>query len=216
MAVGPETVSHSFLVSVQSEFDALKSQINTLKQGGDVILLGDFNAKLEVSIPTKSISQTQSRNGEMLQYLLEETDTVALNTKKEICEWTREHRKRPDEKSIIDYAVVTKKTEPKVKEIRVDVEGTHRLKGKEETDHNSFILETNMEVRTKQSMKKTWKRGNPQDWANFNEDIEKTLNENEPKNFDDLQDILTKKMKKHIGQITIRNNKKKYTMYVTF
>ncbi len=66
---------------VQSDFDAIKSQINTLKQEGDVILVGDFNAKLKISIPSKNINQAQSRNGEMLQCVLEETESVALNTR---------------------------------------------------------------------------------------------------------------------------------------
>ncbi len=54
---------------VQCEFDAIKSQINTLKQEGDVILCGDFNSKLKVDIPAKNIEQAQSRNGDMLQSL---------------------------------------------------------------------------------------------------------------------------------------------------
>ena len=178
---------------VQSDFDAIKSQINTLKQEGGVILLGDFNAKLEINLPAKNIKQTQSRNGEMLQCLLEETDSIALNVKKETCEWTRENRKKPDEKSIIDYAIVSSKTEGKVKEIRVDVEGTHRLKGKEETDHNTLLLETNMEVKTEQNIKRMWKKGKPQDWANFNRDIEQAIRENKPKDFDELEDMMLRK-----------------------
>ncbi len=194
---------------VQNDYDAIKSQINTLKQEGDVILLGDFNAKLEINMPSKSINQALSRNGEMLQSLLDETESVTLNTKENVCEWTRENRKKPDEKSIIDYAIVTEKTEAKVQNIRVDMEGTHRLKGKEETDHNTFLLETNMELKIKQTVKQVWKRGKPQDWANFNNDIEQAIKKNKPKNFDELEEMITNKMKKHIGQITIRDNSKR-------
>ncbi len=149
---------------VKSDFDAIKSQIYTLKQEGDVILVGDFNAKLKINIPTKNINQAQSRNGEILQSVLEETESVALNTKESICEWTRENRKKPDEKSIIDYAIVTRKTEAKITDTRVDIAGTHRLKGKEETDdHNTILLETNMALKTNHTSRKIWKKGKPQD-----------------------------------------------------
>ncbi len=145
----------------------------------------------------------------MLQSLLEETESVALNTKENTCEWTRENRKKLDEKSIIDYAIVARKTEAKVKDIRVDAAGTHRLKGKEETDHNTILLETDMEVKVKQTMKRVWKRGKPQDWANFNNDMKQTIMEQKPKNFDELEEMINRKLKKHIGQITIRNNSKR-------
>ncbi len=194
---------------VQSDFDAIKSQINTLKQEGDVILVGDFNAKLKINIPSKNINQAQSRNGEMLQSVLEEAESIALNTKENICEWTRENRKKPDEKSIIDYVIVSRKTEAKIKDTKVDIAGTHRLKGKEETDHNTILLETNMSLKTNHTLRKVWKKGKPQDWANFNNDIEKTIKEDKPKNFDELEELITKKLKKHIGQITIKNNRKR-------
>ncbi len=79
---------------VQREFDTLKTHINKLKQDGDVILAGDFNAKLELNIPDKNIYQSTSRNGEMLKELLEDTDSQAINTKNNVCEWTRENRKK--------------------------------------------------------------------------------------------------------------------------
>ncbi len=99
--------------------------------------------------------------------------------KEDICEWTRENRKKLDEKSIIDYAIVTQKTETKISNTRVDIVGTHRLIGKEHTDHNTILLETNMEVRTKPATRKVWKKGKPEDWANFNRDINKTLQKKE-------------------------------------
>ena len=66
---------------VQREFDTLKTHINKLKQDGDVILAGDFNAKLELSIPQKNIHQQLSRNGEMLTELLEDTDSDTTSPK---------------------------------------------------------------------------------------------------------------------------------------
>ncbi len=45
----------------------------------------------------------------MLKELLEGTDSEAINMKKNVCEWTRENRKNPNEKSVIDYIITTKK-----------------------------------------------------------------------------------------------------------
>ena len=66
-----------------------------------------------------------------------------------------------------------------------------------------------MALKTNHTSRKIWKKGKPQDWANFNNDMEKTIKENKPKNFDELEELITKKLKKHIGQITIRNNSKR-------
>ncbi len=105
-----------------------------MKQNGKVILAGDFNAKLKVSIPEKNIHQEMSRNGELLQELIEDTETIPINTLNNTCEWTRENRRNQSEKSVIDYILVTPDTQPNICETRVDTSGTHRLKGRKETD----------------------------------------------------------------------------------
>ncbi len=194
---------------VQSDFDALKSQINTLKQEGDVILVGDFNAKLNIHLPEKKITQKMSRNGEILQGLLNDTETVAVNMNKDVCQWTREHRKNQNEKSVIDYIITTNKSKEKIKLTRIDTEGTHRLKGKEETDHNTILMETNFDVRTTPTHKKIWKKGSTQDWNKYNEQVNREIKSRKPQNYDELEEIIMRSLKSNIGQITIKNGAKR-------
>ncbi len=189
---------------VQREYDTLKTHINRLKQSGDVILAGDFNAKLSIKIDAKGINQQQSRNGEMLAELLEDTDSEAINAKEQYCEWTRENRKNPNEKSIIDYIIVTKSTISKIKDLRVDTEGTHRLKGKEQSDHNAILIESDTRVQNQTSRIKVWKRGTTTDWKDFNRAINTEIANNPPATYPSLHQIIKRSLKKHIGQVTIR------------
>ncbi len=180
-----------------------------MKQDGDVILCGDFNAKLELNIPEKNIHQSTSRNGEMLKELLEDTDSEAINTRKNVCEWTRENRKNPNEKSVIDYIITTKKNATTTNEVRVDTRGTHRLKGKEETDHNTILLEANFYTSPQQEKVTIWKKGTDEDWRNFNHGTTRDLNNKQPETYEELESILMKNLKKHIGQVTFKPNAKR-------
>lgn len=193
---------------VQREYDALKSQINSLKQKGKVILAGDFNAKLNIKIPEKNINQKISRNGELLKELLEDTETIPINTDPTICEWTRENRKNPNEKSVIDYIIVTPETQANIVETRVDKAGTHRLKGKKETDHNTILLELDNTIHPATQPRITWKKATRQQWKKFSKTCENSVRERTPRNFDELENIIIKSLRKEIGQITIRKPRK--------
>ncbi len=159
-------------------------------------------------MPEKNIKQKISRNGEMLKELLEDTDSIAINMRKDVCQWTREHRRNASEKSVIDYVIVTQKSQQNIKATRIDVEGTHRLKGKEETDHNTILMETDFEVKTKPTYKKVWKKGSPQDWQKYNDQVLQEIRKNKPTNYDEFEAIITKSLEKNIGQITIKNKPK--------
>ncbi len=189
---------------MQREYDTLKTQINILKQQGDVVLAGDFNAKLELNIPTKNIIQPESRNGTMLRELLEDTDSIAINIKEETCEWTRQNRKKPDERSVIDYIITTKKSAHKITHTRVDINGTHLLSGKEKSDHNTILFEMKNNQQLKGQARKIWKKGNKEDWLKVNTEIEQEVTNKNPKTYDELEKIILKAMRNHIGQATIR------------
>ncbi len=192
---------------VQREYDTLKSQINSLKQNGKVILAGDFNAKLKVNIPERKINQEMSRNGELLKELIEDTETIPINMDPKVCDWTRENRKKKQEKSVIDYILVTPQTLPNVKEIRVDTAGTHRIKGKEETDHNTILLELNNNINTYNQPRTIWKKATKQQWRKFNSSCQKSIQNEKPENFNQLEKIIIQNLKKEIGQITLKNHR---------
>ena len=50
-------------------YQSLENQVSVLKEDNEVILGGDFNPKLEIK--TKEAMQRQSRNGKLLQQLIE-------------------------------------------------------------------------------------------------------------------------------------------------
>ena len=92
---------------VEREFSQLRSQIIKAKTIGQVIMTGDINAKLKIE--KEGITQEISTNGELLQTLLEDLELEAISTKSNTGTWTRQHRQKTDEKSVIDYIIVEKK-----------------------------------------------------------------------------------------------------------
>ncbi len=123
---------------IMNEFSQLRTQITKLKQTGSIILMGDFNAKIKVDI--RHATQPESRNGKYLQELIETTQTYPTNLQSKTGLWTRENRNNESEKSIIDYILTTADIANNVENIEVDEAGTHRLKGKKQSDHNTITL----------------------------------------------------------------------------
>ncbi len=148
-----------------------------------------------------------SRNGELLKELIEDTETIPINMDPKVCDWKRENRKRKQEKSVIDYILVTPETLPNVKEIRVDTAGTHRIKGKEETDHNTILLELNNNINTYNQPRNIWKRQQ----SSSGEDLTPEINPKQktrklqPTRKNNNKQI--NNLKKEIGQITLRNHR---------
>ena len=113
----------------ERQYAQITSQINKMKNEGQVILMGDFNAKLEVR--KENIHQEQSRNGKNMQKMLEDTKTTPITLKADIGNWTRSRkRKENTERSIIDYIIMTDDIKNNTKLIYIDEIGSYKLKGK--------------------------------------------------------------------------------------
>ena len=74
----------------------LRTQINRLKQEGDIILTGYFNAKINIDQP--NCKQPTSRNDKYLEELIKETGLIPISAKATRGRWTRQHRTNPTEK----------------------------------------------------------------------------------------------------------------------
>ena len=89
------------LAEINEEYERLSNSIcgkNTCDK--EIILMGDFNAKLEIE--KECMKQNQSRNGKLLYQLLETTGMTTINTQREhIGTWTRVNTSNANEKSII-------------------------------------------------------------------------------------------------------------------
>ena len=68
-------------------FEKLENQITQKLTENELIIGGDFNAKLEIIKPTEK--QEQSRNGKILQDLITKKDLDPISIKADIGTWTR-------------------------------------------------------------------------------------------------------------------------------
>ena len=76
---------------VKEIYAALNRQIEQKINECDIILAGDFNAKLAISKAT--CTQTESRNGKMLQEMINEYNLLPTNLNADHGIWTRTNRK---------------------------------------------------------------------------------------------------------------------------
>ena len=107
---------------IERQLSIISTHIHTLKQKHDVILRGDFNAK--VTTPNQKVS----RNGKYLMEMMTETNTMPVSLKAKQGEWTRINRNNTTERSIIDYIIIEQENETKTLNITIDEECIHPIK----------------------------------------------------------------------------------------
>ena len=83
---------------------------------------------------------------------------------------TRMNRKKPEQKSAIDFLVVTENTEQQINSVIIDEEGDYLLQGKSPSDHNSFLVKLNIDDVDKRKMERRvrWRLNAPvEKWSDF-------------------------------------------------
>ena len=90
---------------VKEIYNALSHQLHQIKDECDIILAGDFNAKLKIS--KENCEQAESRNGKILQEMITENNLTPATINADHGIWTRANRKIKNEKSVIDYIMVS-------------------------------------------------------------------------------------------------------------
>jgi hypothetical protein len=185
----------------ERQYSQLASQIHKLKKKGEVILTGDFNAKLQINTPP--INQNESRNGKLLKDLLKNTELNPVSIENIYINWTREHRKKHNEKSTIDYILMTKNIANQVENIQIDSNHIYTLKGKEETDHNTIIVKTNITTNTQNNKTTIWNLNNKTGWKNFNTVLTKRLKNLVNPTYDQIEKATLNTMSETVGKITI-------------
>ena len=178
------------------QFCMLRTQLHQLMNEHNVILVGDFNAKLQVERGT--IQQKESKNGERLKEMMQTTNLEAISLMSEQGMWTRVNRVRTEERSIIDYVLADETTKRQIKTITIDEEGQHRLKnnngkGKKckESDHNTFMIEMDINIPTKAEKITVWKRGTEENWKHFNREIQKVNQKKTIESYEELRKTIT-------------------------
>ncbi len=184
-------------------YSTLEAQIHALRTEGEVVLAGDFNAKLEIT--NEKITQSISKNGKILKTMMENQELQALNTNPQEGGWTRVNRRNTEEKSVIDYILATKDIAKRCENIIVDEEGALRIKGKNESDHNTITATIRVNTPRKPTYIRKWNIKNNEGWKKFNDEI--TKNAGNIKEYTQFEKALTETLKNTIGETKIRTDK---------
>ena len=191
---------------IEREFSQLKTQINRLKNHGPMIIVGDFNAKLEIH--KGEINQDVSRNGMYLTDLLETCDATAISTESQTGTWTRVNRKNTREKSVIDYIIIRQCDTQCVTENVVDEAGALRIKGVHETDHNTMTLSFRMPKEKQTKIIKRWKLSNREGWKEFNKQM-RSIDESRLHDYEYFENVIKQTLENTIGSVKINVGNRK-------
>jgi len=190
---------------IEEEYNHLREELTKIKKKGLIILTGDFNAKLKINKNNRQ--QQESRNGKYLRELIEYHQLVPISLDAEGT-WTREKRTaRSEEKSTIDYILVSKELKEQIEEIIVDEEGNYKLKGNKQTDHHTLLLTMNIPIKKKQKKRKIWKKGTKEQWKDYNQELAKKVQETNPKDITEFTKIIQESLKAKIGETIIIEGK---------
>ncbi len=147
---------------VEREFVQINTQISSLRKKGEIILAGDFNAKIDIK--KEHMEQKQSSSGKHLQ-LIDLQNLQPILTKCSTGTWTWQNRNKPEEHSLIDYILTIEKVTDKVIDNIVDEERLYRIKGRKNSDHNTMLISINTQCCYKKNkILKRWKLNKKRGW----------------------------------------------------
>ena len=154
---------------IELEMSLLKEEINEMRNEGEVIIAMDANAKIGL------LGEAQSRNGRLLLQVFKDTNLMILN-KSEICEGkiTRRNTKIDNEISAIDLVVASPDMAVNVKRMLIDEDGIYKIKGRNETDHNTICIDLSISNMDRQKVvrKTDWNiRASSEKWALFGDEL---------------------------------------------
>ena len=137
----------------------------------------------------------------MLQQMLNDTELIAANTNNTDGTCTRVNRKNANEKLIIDYILVSKKLQKLITKTTIDEEESLRLKGKNETDHNTITVEMKINAPREKTFRTKWEEG----WKKMNEDLQRWRVD--ILTYDQAEKEIIQILKSTVGQAKIQTDK---------
>ena len=193
---------------ITEEYENLTGSISGKINGNnELILLGDFNAKLEIA--HNEVVQKQSRNGNLLQALLETTHMRAINiSESHVGTWTRINTRNANEKSVIDYAITTDNLNDRIAESETDENNTLKINGKHPTDHRAITMTLQMKRAHKPEIIHIW---HPEKWKKYNTEVCEIWKKAKHKGYDTLHNAIISALNLHIGKTSFDTNKKMKT-----
>ena len=161
-----ETLSKN---EIDLEMSLLKEEIQEMRQDGEILIAMDGNGKIGL------LGEDHSRNGKLLLQVFTEMNLLILNNS-DICygKITRQNTKINSEMSAIDFVVASPGMSSLVTKMVIDEDGIYKLKGKNETDHNTICLDLAIsQTERRKVIKKTdWNlRASSKKWALFGDEL---------------------------------------------
>ena len=199
------------------EMDDLGNEIQEKISEGDVILFMDGNGKIGI------LGEDISRNGNFLINLFSECELEVIN-KTDKCQGkvTRVNRTNSAEISAIDFVVSTPHAEDLIRSMTIDENCDYVLKSGAMSDHNSIIVELDVNETKDKVVEKVikWRINAPvEKWERLKKELSQcaadcrslvegnTLSMNEK--YQRWKNIITNKAMGPIGKTTIKTNKSK-------
>ena len=91
--------------------------------------------------------------------------------------------------------------------VLIDDQETYKIKGKNKSDHNTFIIDIEKTVNnSKIQPKYSWKINNNTNWNTYKNVIENKIEYNPPSNYQDLEQIVHSTTMKTIGMCKDNSN----------
>ena len=169
--------------------------------------MGDFNAKLEIT--KEMCTQTESRNGKALQSLIDRNRMEAINRlETHTGTWTRINTQNPDEKSIIDYIIVTQPVTELITESETDTNMMYKIAGKNPTDHRAITATIAINRENQKQYIRRWKKGTTQQWEAFNKKLQDETHNTDDNRYTKYHRTLLQTLKTEVGKNNIEVNKK--------
>ena len=154
-------------------------------------------------------NQTDNNNGKKLQRIIDNNSLIPISTKAHFGLWTRVNRNNTEERSVIDYIITTEAKERNTTSLTIDEEGTLRIKGKKESDHNTILMAIKVNNPRKREYITNWKLDNKEGWNQFNKKIKEENNQSElsKQDYADTERIIIKTMEETVGMLKTRVDK---------
>ena len=121
-----------------------------------------------------------------------------ISTKSEHGTWTRVNRNNPNEKSVIDYVIMPEEHSKWITENIVDEQGTMRIKGRKESDHNTMLVTIACTFPKESHTIKRWKLNNTEGWTEFNTQVQ-NMDPSSLEDYDTALSEINKIMEKTVG-----------------
>ena len=201
---------------IDREMMMLTEEITEMQRDGEILLAMDGNAKIGL------LGEPVSRNGKCLLNVFENMNLHLVNNSEKCSgKITRMNTKNNSEFSAIDFVVVSEGAKQWVKRMTIDEDGLIKVKGRNQSDHNTITIEMDITgTNTSKTEKVTcWNIHAPDTkWKAFTQEInmrhtkarniicdpETNINKKYKKWFSELENAA----RKTIGKTTIKQDHK--------